>query len=260
MPSRPGLEWTFDTQAESYAKMRPGYTEALYRDLFQYCPVDAASRALEIGIGGGQATQPVLQTGCQVTAVEYGERFTALCRRKFHSFPQFSVVTSRFEDFTCEDQTYDLIYSASAFHWIPEDLGYPKVFAMLKKGGTFARFANHPSRDKSQEALHQAIQKLYDVYMPDSHAPHEYGLEDARRRAMLAKRYGFSDIDYKIYERTRIFTAQSYVALLGTYSDHIALEERVRKAFFAAIEDTIEAFGNQIILKDTIDLQLARKP
>ena len=28
-----GLEWTFDTAAEVYEKMRPGYVEELYRDI-----------------------------------------------------------------------------------------------------------------------------------------------------------------------------------------------------------------------------------
>ena len=35
----------------------------------------------------------------------------------------------------------DLVYSASAFHWIPEEIGYSKVYEMLKPGGAFARFA-----------------------------------------------------------------------------------------------------------------------
>lgn len=30
---------------------------------------------------------------------------------------------------------YDLIYSASAFHWIPEEIGYTKVYKALKPGG-----------------------------------------------------------------------------------------------------------------------------
>lgn len=29
-----GLEWTFDTVAEVYEKMRPGYVEELYQDIF----------------------------------------------------------------------------------------------------------------------------------------------------------------------------------------------------------------------------------
>ena len=63
MPIVKGLEWTFNTRAELYDRMRPGYPKELYQDLFAYKPVDAASRAVEVGIGAGQATRPVLETG-----------------------------------------------------------------------------------------------------------------------------------------------------------------------------------------------------
>jgi len=98
VPVIQGLEWTFDTRAQLYEKMRPGYVKALYEDIFSRVPLNGESRAVEIGIGGGQATEPVLQTGCQVLAVEYGENFSRLCREKFRKYPNFSVVTSKFED------------------------------------------------------------------------------------------------------------------------------------------------------------------
>ena len=50
------------------------------------------------------------------------------------------------------------------------------------------------------------------------------------------------------------------MALLGTYSDHIAIEEGLRREFFAGIEQAIERHGGTITIYDTIDLQLARKP
>lgn len=63
MPFTNGLEWTFNTQAERYEKMRPGYVPALYDDIFQLAAIDEASNVMEIGIGGGQATLPFLKTG-----------------------------------------------------------------------------------------------------------------------------------------------------------------------------------------------------
>ena len=36
MPVIKGLEWTFDMVAASYEKLRPGYTDDLYRTLFDY--------------------------------------------------------------------------------------------------------------------------------------------------------------------------------------------------------------------------------
>ncbi len=257
--SEQGLEWTFNTVARTYEKMRPGYVSELYEDIFQYIPIDKTSNVVEVGIGGGQATLPILRTGCMLTAVEYGDNFAELCRDKFKEFPAFSVVTSKFEDFKCDDNTYDLIYSASAFHWIPEEIGYPKVFDMLKSGGVFARFANHPYKDKGREELHVALQKIYSVYMPGTQSDNEYSEADAKKRADIAQKYGFIDISYKLYHRIRTFTAKEYILLLNTYSNHIAIEENTRKKFYSEIEKTIDHFGGQIDIYDTIDLQLARK-
>lgn len=255
-----GLEWTFNTQAEKYEKMRPGYVSELYDDIFGSVNIDENSNVIEIGIGGGQATLPILKTGCKLTAVEYGENLAKLCLDKFKAYPNFSTVVAKFEDALFENDSCDLIFSASAFHWVPEEIGYPKVFNLLKKGGVFARFANHPYKDKGREGLHEAIQKVYNVYMPKALAPNEYTEQDASSKADIAKKYGFVDVSYQLYHRTRSFTSQEYIALLGTYSDHIAIEENTRKKFFAEIKAAIDDFGGQITIYDTIDLQLARKP
>ena len=103
-----GLEWTFDTVASTYEKFRPGYVADLYRAIFDYISIDQASKVVEVGIGGGQATLPILQTGCELTAVEYGAHFSELCREKFKDYPKFSVITSRFEDAALDNDFYDL--------------------------------------------------------------------------------------------------------------------------------------------------------
>jgi ubiquinone/menaquinone biosynthesis C-methylase UbiE len=192
--------------------------------------------------------------------VEYGANLAELCRQKFNEFSAFSAVTAKFEDFEYDNNAYDLIYSASAFHWVPEEIGYPKVFEMLKRGGAFARFANHPYKDKGREAIHEALQKIYSVYMPGTFSANEYSEVEAKKRADIAQKYGFVDISYKLYHRTRSFTAKEYTSLLGTYSDHIAIEKNTREKFFSEIERAIENLGGQITIYDTIDLQLARKP
>jgi ubiquinone/menaquinone biosynthesis C-methylase UbiE len=259
-----GLEWTFDTVASTYEKIRPGYVEELYRRLFDYIDVHEDSRVIEVGSGGGQATEPILKTGCILTAVEYGEQFSALLKNKFKEYPKFSVITGKFEDIPLQENAFDLVFSASAFHWIPEKIGYEKVFSVLKNGGVFARFANHPFRDKGNPALSDEIDDLYDEYYNQYHHKErkplmEYTEEQAREMAMIAYKYGFTDIQYALFHRKRIFSAKEYIQLLGTYSDHIAIEETIRKKFFDKIEEAICRHGGSITIYDTIDLQLARK-
>lgn len=259
-----GLEWTFDTVASTYEKLRPGYVDELYQMLFDYISIDESSNVMEIGIGGGQATLPILKTGCKFTAIEYGEHFSELCKEKFKDYPNFSVITNKFENINFENARYDLIFSASAFHWIPEEIGYSKVFSMLKSGGAFARFANHPYPDKVNTSLSEEIDRIYAKYYYKFHnreqeTPKEYNEEQAKNRAMIAEKYGFTDISYALFNRTRTFSAKEYIILLSTYSDHIAIDEIIRIEFFSKIEEAINRHGGKITIYDTIDLQLARK-
>ena len=126
------------------SRSRPGYVKELYQTLLDYIPINENSNVVEVGSGGGQATAPILATGCQLTAVECGKRFSELLKDKFNEYQKFSVITGKFEDTVFEDNTFDLVFSATAFHWVPEKIGYEKVFSMLKNGGALARFANHP--------------------------------------------------------------------------------------------------------------------
>lgn len=259
-----GKGWTFDTEAEKYATLRPGYPGELYKSIFDYSGIDETSEVIEVGIGGGQATLPFLLSGCILTAIEYGENLSNICREKFKDFNKFSVITSKFEDIALESNKYDLIYSASAFHWVPEEIGYSKVYSALKNGGVFARFANHPFRCKYEPELSEDIDKLYEKYYYKYYdkkpvKPIEYLEENARQRAEVAGKYGFFDIRYEIFTRTREFSAEQYVELLGTYSDHIAIEQPIRDKFFDEIKDTINKHGGSLIIYDTIDLQLSRK-
>lgn len=265
MASLKGYEWTFDTAAQNYDKFRPGYVDELYKTIFDYIALNENSHAAEVGIGSGQATLPILKTGCGVTAFEYGEELSELCREKFKEYEDFSVVTGRFEDAQIIADSFDLVYSATAFHWIPEEIGYKKVFSMLKSGGAFARFANHPYRDKGNPALSNEIDKLYAEYYykyydKEPKSPVEYSEDTAVQLSDIAAKYGFVDIKHAMFYRTRAFSACEYTALLSTYSDHIAMKEGVRSAFFSKIEQAINDFGGVFTVYDTIDLQLARKP
>lgn len=254
-----GNETKFNEVADVYDKMRPGYVEELYKDIFNYANLNPQSKILEIGVGTGQATRPFLEKGCDLTAVEIGNNLASYTAKKYEKYKNLMVKNEAFQEFDSSDNTFDLIYSASAFHWIPEELGYTKVYNLLKPGGVFVRFANHPYKDKSQEEMDTEIQKVYSVYMPQSKPSPEFTEEFARERAKIAEKYGFTDIAYKLYKRTRTFTSEQYAELLGTYSDHLALEDNVRNEFFSKVKQVIDEFGGTITLCDTIDLEMGKK-
>ena len=255
----------FDSAAEKYQLMRPGYPEELYQEVFSYCPVNEESLVAEIGIGSGQATMPVLKRGCRLVAIEPGSSFAEICRHRFKEFSGFSLINCRFEDADLPEKGFDMVYCASAFHWVDEKTGYEKVYAILKKGGCFVRFANHPLPAANDLKLAEDIQKLYlDYYYPYVSKKPEYPRGFTERQsidlAAKAAEYGFTDIRHHLFKRIRTLRAEQYAWLLGTYSDHLSLPEKVRREFFMKIEQVIDDHGGLICVHDTIDLELARKP
>lgn len=255
---------TFDTVAADYDQIRPGYVSDIYSTIFDYIPIGENSRVIEVGSGTGQATEPVLKTGCELTAVEYGVNLSEVLKAKFRDYQNFHVVTARFEDAELEEDAYDLVFSATAFHWVPEEIGYPKLYSILKKGGAFARFANRPRNCRDNPELGAEIQELYSDYYDRHHGARSgtkawFTEEKAKEISRIPEKYGFTDIRYHLFYRERVLTAREYIQLLGTYSDHIAIGEEIRNEFFSKIWEAINRHGGTITINDTLDLELARK-
>lgn len=261
-----GLGWTFDTVAEEYDKYRPVYVSELYKDIFSYVDLTAESNVLEIGIGTGQATQPIIETGCNLITIELGEKLAEITRKNFKEYTNIKVENLSFENYTCKNSSFDFIYSASAFHWINEEEGYNKVYKILKGNGVFARFASHPFTNiEGQEELFEKTQWIYFKYMPNPlgltapKALKRYKEEDAERRSDIAKKYGFSDIQTKVYYRDLTFTSDEYINRLGIEIDKIALPSDVRTKFLHEFKNAIDEHGGKFTVRDMIDLNLARK-
>lgn len=97
---------------------------------------------LEIGSGTGQASEPILKTGCDDTAIEHGENFTSFMQNKFGRYQNFHIVNADFEDYSFNENIYDLAYSAATIQWIPEEIAFTKTYRMLKPGGHHAKNGN----------------------------------------------------------------------------------------------------------------------
>lgn len=148
----------FDEIVTAYDQVRPTYPSRMLDDIMAYMGQDTGLRALEIGAGTGKATVPFLRAGCDVTAVELGERMAAFLLERFRECPNFTVLNTAFEDAELDEGRYGLIYAASAFHWVKAELGCPKAFRLLKSGGVIAllRYNDAPA---DGEARYEDIRK-----------------------------------------------------------------------------------------------------
>lgn len=253
------LRLTFNEDVKNYDKYRPSYTTELFNDIINYSKLNNTKNALEIGIGTGQATTPILKTGCKLTAIELGENLADYSKHKFTAYDNFNIINIDFEGYSAINNQFDLIYSATAFHWIPEQIGFTKVFNLLKSSGVIALFWNHPHRDN--DAMHVGLQKAYDKYRPSSQKPNiEFTENSCQKYINLLNEYGFVYVTSKLYHQTRILNTNDYISLLNTYSDHRAMDNEARIGLEYEISDVINQFGGKIDIHDTMDLYLGMKP
>lgn len=245
---------TFDRIPEAFDRYRPRYCDALFSALIDACGLGPGKRALEIGPGTGQATEPILETGCDYTGVELGENFSRLLREKYGQYSNFTLLNADFETCPLEKGDYDLVYSAATIQWIPEALAYTRAFELLKPGGCLAMFMTRSDERTANPALREAIDRVYDAHF---HVKEHYS---QRFDYEAAPRYGFGPVQYREWTRLRTLTAEEYIAYIGTHCEHITLEEPYRTRFFDGVREAIRDAGGSITILDTIPLYLARKP
>jgi uncharacterized glyoxalase superfamily protein PhnB/SAM-dependent methyltransferase len=250
---------TFNEDVENYDKWRPTYCEELFKDICAYSQIGQGNKAIEVGIGTGQATKPFLDTGCDLTAIELGKNLAEYSRLKFRDYQNLKVFNTAFEQFECPDDSVDLIYSATAFHWIPIEIGYSKARHLLKTGGTLALFWNRPYAARENDDLHQQIQGIYQKYRPSNTKPIENDTERYNNITKNIQAYGFRDVVLKLYHSTRRFSSADYISLLNTYSDHRSMPPTTKALLEDEIKEAILQSGDVLNVYDTVDLYLARK-
>ena len=155
------LRTTFNEDVQNYDIARPDYPKELFTDTLSYLDERKAGKsAIEIGIGTGQATKPFLDAGFQVTAIELGDKLAAYSDEKFRAYPSLHILCADFMEAAPESAgSFDLLYAATAFHWLPKPDGYLRAKEMLRDGGVIALFWNHPYMRRQDDPTNLAAPK-----------------------------------------------------------------------------------------------------
>ncbi len=248
----------FNEIVEQYDKMRPTYTNEVFSDIFKISNINKSMSLLEIGCGTGQATKAFLDYGCKVTAIELGNELAQYSKNKFKEYQDFEVISSSFEDYECKLETFDLIYSATAFHWIQPSYGFNRLYELLKSNGYIALFWNRPTISNNKE-LFDEIQEVYRTHVLELGKASEETKNKYGYCIDWIKELGFVDLQVRNYKNKRSLTAVEYLELLETYSDHHQLTGNVKQNLYESIEEVIKSNGNEIIITDYIELYIARK-
>lgn len=242
------LRTTFNKAARDYDAIRPKYPAQVYEDIIALAELPPGGQVLEIGCGTGQATLPFAKRGYPILCLDIGPDLLAIAADNLRSYPNVRFLNVAFEEWPVQAGEYDLVYAATAFHWIPPEVGYPKAALALKPGGAFALFINVLPRPCA--GFYEEVQSVYSRYMPESAAKKDQPATAAAIQAQTAYMRStglFSAVEVRTYPWAETYTTAEYIQLLNTYSDHLAMEAERRRGLYEAIAGLIDKrYGGKV--------------
>lgn len=252
---------SFNEVAELYERGRPAYPQEVIDDLLALTGTGSGDHILEIGCGTGQITIPLAARGLRITALEPGANLAAIARAKLGSYPDATVVQRRFEDYELPPEPFDMVVSATAFHWVDPQIRVVKSGAAVKPGGYLAIIDSHWGIGARRDAFGARSQPCYERWEPETEPgfvlPTIADLPATRRD--LAESQAFTVVQHRFYEQVNHYTTASYLDLLRTFSNILGLDPTARDGLLACLGKLIDVeFGGQLARSDTRELWLAR--
>jgi ubiquinone/menaquinone biosynthesis C-methylase UbiE len=244
------LRETFDAVAERYDRVRPGYPRRTVKDLEHLAALQVGSRVLEIGCGTGQLTVPLARLGPTVTAVELGAALADVARRNVAAYPNVRIVVGAFEEVRFAEDAFDLVVAATSFHWIDPSTRLTKSARVLRRGGSLAVIDTHHIAGGTEQFFVD-VQRHYEKWDPAT--PPGLRLQGAEAipvaRPDLEDPHLFEPAVLRRYEWEAEYTTSEYLALLLTYSNHLALPAPQQDGLISGIRSLLDARFDGIVKK-----------
>ena len=240
----------FGDDAEQYDRVRPSYPAQLINDVVAL--VGVPCRAVDAGCGTGKATVMLAERGVAGVGVEPDHAMADVARRKLSAYPAWRVEVADFEEWEpARGERFDLVTCAQAWHWVDRERGTKRAELLLRRGGWLAIFGRVP--DPRDTPLRREIDAIYAELAPKpsavSQAPQERVTPGSAFRSPLKQEYpGFRD-----------YSADEWVALMETSSDHKILPERDRRLLLSRVRDAILEHGGTYRHHDVCRLWAAER-
>ena len=244
----------FNEVPELYDRVRPSYPAELFADLVAVSGIDERSSVLEVGCATGQATRPLAELGCRVTAVEPGAALTELARQRLADLPNVTIETSTFEAWDTRNRRFDVLVAASAWHWIDPSVGWRRAHDVLRPDGRMALLGHVVVRQPGEPEVYAETADLHERFAPGNpdwgHPPLEsevratsqgWGPPNEDRGGL------FGPTVVRWYPMVQRFDGAGFVDLLRTLSPYRRLDHAVREPLLDAIAERIRThLGDQV--------------
>lgn len=257
-----GDNHVFKDVISDYEIARPVYPIELFNDIVNFSMLKKDAKILEIGSGPGQATDFFVKNRYSITGLEIEEKQVQYLLQKYSEFHNFNATCSSFEEYDGLKETYDLIFSATAFHWIKPEVGYPKAYNLLKKDGVMAVFWHMSSIIEPKTEMLIEIRNIYRKLAPEFD---DYlSLEEAEdlhnlRISEIQTNNLFDKPVSMVYRWDDEYTTERYLRLINSFSNFHDLDSDKKKAILEAVADYINSKNGKIVVPEEVRLYMAKK-
>ena len=239
---RVGRRRLFDGVAHDYDFARTRYPDELFDSLIELSGLVTPGAVLEVGCGPGLATVPMARRGQDITAIELGEHLVQLARARLAPYPAVRVAHASFDDWLPRRWgSFELLFAASAWHWLDPDTKYQRAHRHLRRGGALGFWAATHVAPPDGDPFFGDLQAVYDeigVGRGSNSVLARPG-ELPEYRDEIAATGLFEAPVVRQFDWTVAYDADTYIRLLGTFSDHMAMQAWQRSRLFAAIRERL---------------------
>lgn len=236
----------FDSVAGRYDATRQGYPAEIVDNIVANAAIGPGAAVLEIGCGTGQLTRELAGRAFSLTAIDIGAAMVEAARRNVTDATARFQVRS-FEDFT-GGGPFDLIVSATAFHWVDPSVGLAKAARLLRPGGWLALLT---TGERYPEPLQSS---LHDLWMRYSRQSGEWPVQPAWLTA-LRETGLFGPTVEESHTRALRLPAQTVVGVERTRAIFLSYTEQDQADFTADLQALVA--GSHIDLLQETFLAMA---
>ncbi|HEU5417463.1 MAG TPA: class I SAM-dependent methyltransferase [Streptosporangiaceae bacterium] len=175
--------------------------------------------------------------GCGSTGLELGAELAAAARANLAEFAGVQVINADFETWQPPaGQRYDLVYAATAWHWIDPALGYRRACELLRPGGHLALWGQLHVFPDGGDPIFGELQDTYDEIGEGQDGELYYRPGETPDASAEIEASGlFGDVAVRRYDWEVRYDADGYLALLDTFSGHIAMAGWQRDRLYGEI-------------------------
>ncbi len=198
-----------------------------------------------------RSTRP-RRRGFRITCVEMGPALAAVWRRNLADFSHMQMIESAFEAWRppCCEQ-FDLVFAATAWHWLDPATRYVRAWKLLRPGGHLAFWSATHVLPENGDPFFLEIQDVYDEIgeglpadatrwrpgeLPDDQEEVE---RDGLFEVALVRQF-----DWQIS-----YDADEYVRLLDTFSGHIAMRAWQRDRLYGEVRRRLSQRSDGRVLR-----------